>query len=291
LQGCSQRGCRLQSTWRTQMRLRRRTGSGATPRLGELVSHPLGCRRRIASAAGPDTSPHRRRCRSSSRSARREIPSSARLRGFPISSCGTRRRSRRKRRPEQGAAGRHGGPASPASVATGPQQVQRDLDLPPMTFYGTPRGWHSKVGKPFPTMDRAGCTALVEIQEGSLGNDLEYAGNVYATSGGFASSAPVKGTNVDSDPSASPIPSGGTRKATYHSHAGGYNPTRRTLLTRGQAQVDVRQAAFLPADATRKPVPLRPGEPTPRQPAGPVPAGSCHPAEVPLLTAPPSSVS
>jgi hypothetical protein len=103
--------------------------------------------------------------------------------------------------------------------------LQRD-ELAPMTFYGFAPGYQSKAGKPFPSADAAAIVALEEIQDVSLNDNLEYAGRIYRRSdGSFSFSPPARGENASSDPSMSPVPASVTVVGTYHSHAGGFNPT------------------------------------------------------------------
>jgi hypothetical protein len=104
--------------------------------------------------------------------------------------------------------------------------LQRDVTIKEVTIYGFAEGYKSKVNKPFKTADAAANTALAEISNISVEQNVEYAGNIYQRAdGSFSFSAPVEGTNTDSYPSASPVPAGAKIVATYHSHAGEFKDT------------------------------------------------------------------
>ena len=126
--------------------------------------------------------------------------------------------------------------------------LQRDpIVLPEITIYGFPEGYQSRSGQPFRTDDAAAESALAEISQTSVEQNIEYAGNIYRRSDGrFSFSPAVPGSNIDSDPSASPVPAGAKIVGTYHSHAGGFAPTDELFSPTDQLKATMgRKVSYL----------------------------------------------
>lgn len=137
-------------------------------------------------------------------------------------------------------------PAHPTSAAE--LTLQRDpIVLPEITIYGFPEGYQSRSGQPFRTQDAAAESALAEISQTSVEQNIEYAGNIYRRSDGrFSFSAAVPGSNIDSDPSASPVPAGAKIVGTYHSHAGEFAATDEIFSPMDQLKATMgRKVSYL----------------------------------------------